>query len=556
MMEVLREQMTNLLGEGLYDSAEMLGCFLMSATTSNNDLPPSVKAENLILFADAVYGRKEYKRALNLYRQALQQCKAIPKQNAGGPRASVSVGSRIPSLSVNDSEVKYKIGLCHLAVNDARSALAEMEQIPSKSRTLRINLTLAKLYRTTGYDRAATLSYRECLRQCPYLLEAVVALAELGVAAKELHPFFPQVQSKSTRGLADHFEPIRWLQRLADGYCSVASHDYKGGLEHFSYLGQRFPNNVHVLVETAKAEAALGRNDEALHNFEKARQTDHYNVNGMDEYAMLLCTRGRQVELNRLVHELLNIDSARAEVWVASSVYWEMQDDKMRALTYAEKSMAVEERQTTAYLVKGSLSLSLNRSEAAVMAFRKAQSLRADLRAYQGLVRAYLTIPKYKEALCVAREAMKAMPHSAKALTLVGDVYAQSADGREKGRKFYESALRLEPGCLGAVLALADLNVAEGRNDEAITLLQRYLKNWTDDSLHSKLAQILALSNKLGESLSHYQTALSLNPSNEVAKKGLERLEKQMKGVDPDALEEEEDNEGEDADGDEEGEFQ
>lgn len=77
-----------------------------------------------------------------------------------------------------------------------------------------------------------------------------------------------------------------------------------------------------------------------------------------------------------------------------------------------------------------------------------------------------------------------------------------------QGRKFYESALRLEPGCLGAVLALADLNAAEGRNEEAITLLQRYLKNWADDSLHSKLAQILALSNKLGESLSHYQTAL------------------------------------------------
>lgn len=35
-------------------------------------------------------------------------------------------------------------------------------------------------------------------------------------------------------------------------------------------------------------------------------------------------------------------------------------------------------------------------------------------------------------------------------------------------------------------------------------------------------------------------------------KKGLERLEKQMKGVDPDAPEEDEENEVEDADGDQE----
>lgn len=49
-----------------------------------------------------------------------------------------------------------------------------------------------------------------------------------------------------------------------------------------------------------------------------------------------------------------------------------------------------------------------------------------------GLVQALLKIPKHKEALFAARDAMKAMSHSAKALTLVGDVYAHIADGREK----------------------------------------------------------------------------------------------------------------------------
>lgn len=37
-----------------------------------------------------------------------------------------------------------------------------------------------------------------------------------------------------------------------------------------------------------------------------------------------------------------------------------------------------------------------------------------------------------KEALFAAREAMKAMPQSAKALKLVGDVHASSTSGREK----------------------------------------------------------------------------------------------------------------------------
>lgn len=49
-----------------------------------------------------------------------------------------------------------------------------------------------------------------------------------------------------------------------------------------------------------------------------------------------------------------------------------------------------------------------------------------------GLVRAYLALSKCKEALFAAREAMQVMHQSAKALKLVGDVYAISSGGREK----------------------------------------------------------------------------------------------------------------------------
>ena len=51
---------------------------------------------------------------------------------------------------------------------------------------------------------------------------------------------------------------------------------------------------------------------------------------------------------------------------------------------------------------------------------------------YLGLVRCYLANSKVKEALHAAREAMKAMPQSAKALKLVGDVHASNSSGREK----------------------------------------------------------------------------------------------------------------------------
>ncbi|XP_073313732.1 anaphase-promoting complex subunit 7-like isoform X4 [Primulina huaijiensis] len=486
-MDVPKEQLTTLLDHGLYSSAQMLGCFAVSSTSISPETSPHLKAESLVLYGDSLFREKEYSRAIQIYKQALQYHKITPKQNAAASltiRSSLSAANRSSSTgplnpsALNENEVKFKIATCHNSLNENRAALAEMEGIPSKSRNLEMNLMMAKLYRNSRHTRAAIGCFKECLRNCPYILDAIIALAELGVSAKDIISLFPQTPNRSGRPPFDYSDSSRWLLRYVEAQCCVASNDYKGGLELFSELLQRFPNNIHILLEMAKVKAVIGKNDEAILDF--------------------------------------------------------------------EKSLRIDERHVAGYIMKGNLFLSMNRPEAAVIAYRGAQELRPDLRSYQGLVRSYLALSKIKEALYVAREAMKAMPQSAKALKLVGDVHASSSSGREKAKKFYESALRLEPGFLGAALALAELHVQEGRNGDAVSLLQGFLKDWADDSLHAKLAQVFAATSMLQEALSHYQAALRINPLSDDARKGLERLEKQMKGVDPDAPEEDEDNEADD----------
>lgn len=51
---------------------------------------------------------------------------------------------------------------------------------------------------------------------------------------------------------------------------------------------------------------------------------------------MLLKLKSDYSKLNKLVHDLLNIDPARPEVFVALSVLWERKDER-RALSYAEQ---------------------------------------------------------------------------------------------------------------------------------------------------------------------------------------------------------------------------
>lgn len=554
-MDVPKDQIAILLDHGLYSSAQMLGYFLVSSPAANAETSPHLKAESLVLLGDALFREREYRRAIHTYKQALQYYKIIPKQISATSRSSLpSNRSSSPNSfnisAINENEVKFKIASCHCALSENRAALAEMEGIPGKARNLQMHLLMGKLYRNSRHIRPAIACYKECLRHCPFILEAITALAELGATVKDIISLFPQTPNRSGRASFDHFDSSRWLQRYVEAQCCIASNDYKGGLELFADLLLRFPSNIHLLLEIAKIEAIIGKNDEAIMNFEKARVIDPYVVTYMDEYAMLLKIKSDYSKLNKLAHDLLNIDPTRPEVFVTLSVLWERKDER-GALSYADKSIRIDERHIPGYIMKGNLLLTAKRAEAAVIAFRGAQELRPDIRSYQGLVHSYLALSKTKEALYAAREAMKAMPQSAKALKLVGDVHASSSSGREKAKKFYESALRLEPGYLGAALALAELHVIEGRNGDAVSLLERYLKDWADDSLHVKLAQVFAATNMLQDALSHYQAALRINPQNEAAKKGLERLEKQMKGVDPDAPEDEE-NEVEDADGDQE----
>ncbi|BFG15160.1 hypothetical protein CerSpe_014340 [Prunus speciosa] len=555
-MDVPKDQIATLMEHGLYNSAQMLGCFLVSSPAANAEVNPHLKAESLVLLGDSLFREREYRRAIHTYKQALQFCKMISKTNATSTRSSLSSNrSSSPNFfnisGINENEVKFKIASCHFSLGENGTALSEMDNIPSKVRNLQMNLLMGKLYRYSRQNRSAVSCFKECLRHCPYVIEAIVALAELGVAAKDIISLIPQTPNRSGRAPFDHFDSSRWLHRYVEAQCCISSNDYKGGLELFTDLLQRFPNNLHLLLEVAKVEAIIGKNDEAIMNFEKARSMDPYVVTYMDEYAMLLKTKSDFSKLNKLVHDLLITDSTRPEVFVALSVLWERKDER-GSLSYAEKSIRIDERHIPGYIMKGNLLLSMKRAEAAVVAFRVAQELRPDIRSYQGLVHSYLALSKIKEALYASREAMKAMPQSAKALKLVGDVHASNSSGREKAKKFYESALRLEPGYLGAALALAELHVIEGRNGDAVSLLERYLKDWADDSLHVKLAQVFAATNMLQEALSHYEDALRINRQNEAAKKGLERLEKQMKGVDPDAPEEDEENEVDDADGDQE----
>jgi len=271
----------------------------------------------------------------------------------------------------------------------------------------------------------------------------------------------------------------------------------------------------------------------------QAREVDSDNLDMMDYYAVLLRHKGTSGSLNSLAHRLMMIDQRRPEAWIAVSLYSDLRGDREKALSLVDQALRCNPNHVLGYHIKGTLLLGMGRADHAMQAFLQANKLQKDIHSFKGLVDAFLALHKYKEALATAKEALSIMQRNPKAITLVGRVLAHLPDGSEKAKKAFLRALTIDPLSVDAALALADLYIAAGDYDRCIELLRESLKHHNYDFFHTKIAQVYTLNNVYDEALKYYHTAISINPNSSAAAAGLERLEKLMRGVDPDAEEDE-----------------
>ena len=197
----------------------------------------------------------------------------------------------------------------------------------------------------------------------------------------------------------------------------------------------------------------------------------------------------------------------------------------------------------------------------------------AALASRAGLVAGYLLQRRRKEALAAAKEALALAPGSALARALVGDAYlargaqnapsgaSASADAKaraEKARKHFQAALALRPGDSRLALALSEAQRVCGEPAAAIQTLRAHLAAYAAAetrarvACHCALGAALASSRMLADAAGEYQRACGLDAACEPAKRGLARVERLMKGQDPDAGDDDVDEDEDDGAGEEE----
>lgn len=214
-MELLSHRVHELIENDLVDSAITLCTFALSSKDAIT--PADNNTVVLELLGDCLLAKKEYKRALNIYRQAV-------RAHFGSAGASRSKMSTVKTEA--DVRVLLKEAQCRVCLQDHLTALTDIEAIPAHLRTVKINKKLGELYSSTGLKRHAITAYKEVLRDQPSAVEALLALTELGIDKNELDTLLLNVSAQD-REVYDNL-CVNWLPGLARANVHKKNTHYAG----------------------------------------------------------------------------------------------------------------------------------------------------------------------------------------------------------------------------------------------------------------------------------------------------------------------------------------
>ncbi|KAJ2771453.1 Anaphase promoting complex subunit 7, partial [Coemansia nantahalensis] len=263
--------------------------------------------------------------------------------------------------------------------------------------------------------------------------------------------------------------------------------------------------------------------------YEMARSLDAALMQEMGVYSGLLAATSRDPHaVYQLGNHLLKTDQARPEGWIAMARYFLARAQTQEALAIVWKAQALAPDCAEAYYAEGEIQMASGCAEEAADVYLKAHELAPSALTYRGIVDAYVQCGKYKEAFLYAKEAAELMPRHALALAAVGGVLSHSAESHDKAVQLLEAALELDPRCTAAIASLASLHVSTQHVPAAIALLEKHLPENESDDMYARYADVLTLASRLPEAAANYSAALSLNPDNERAKTGFDRVDRLM----------------------------
>jgi anaphase-promoting complex subunit 7 len=446
----------------------------------------------------------------------------------------------------DEVKYRYKVACCSQKMGCLVEAVCVLEEIPVDIRTLQVHTLLGKLYSATSRKQSAIDSYLAAIRLNPYVLEAVQALAALGV---EKAPITSSLDSGLIVKQSNEGHYAFLCKELA--LILTAKFRHQTALAMLlQKLSIEYPDNVYLLL--IQAELAVQSNHESAEElFHRVRSLEPGSTTCMDQYANILGHAGKLHELSDLTDSMLQIDDKSPVSWTCLALYYKYRgrrdptnssDHNANALKFVEKAIALDQKHAFAHFIRGTILLEAYRPEYAAVSFFQSNEIQPAVSTYEWLVDAYLAAGKDKEAIAAAKTGYNLAPRDPRTQTLVGLALAQGSSVQAK--RSLIKALHMSPALARPLFCLVEILRTEKDYVQCIEILQQALdaravsleQNSTFapiDEIYCRMGSIYTAMENYKDAVNSYDRALSANPDCSNAIQALDRVEKLMRGLDP-----------------------
>ena len=445
-------------------------------------------------------------------------------------------------FTYDDVKYRYKAACCSYKLGSLIEAIMFLEDIAMDLRTLPIHMLLGKLYTATSRKQLAIDSYLSALRWNPYALEAVTALASLGTDKAPITSALESSLSTMTH-VDTHFAFL--AKEIVLVLTAKYRHQTALGLKLLQKLSADYPDNVFLLLIQAELALLQSNHELAKDLFHRVRSLEPGNVTGMDQYANLLGMSRKINELSDLTDRMLQIDDKSPVSWTCLALYHKYhgrRDNTANALKFVEKAIALDQKHAFAHYIRGTILFEEHRPEYAAVSFFRSIEIQPTVSTYEGLVDSYLAAGKDREAIAAAKTAYNLAPRDPRTQTLVGLALAQGSAAPAK--RSLTKALQMSPSLARPLFCLVEILRTEKDYDQCIELLNKALEAHSIEmGYNSSLASVEDIFCRMGsiytskesfkDAVNAYSRALAANTHCNTAIEELDRLEKLMRGLDP-----------------------
>ena len=458
--------------------------------------------------ADCLFENKEFKSAHSMYTKALHLYKNAAKMKSKQHLISLQ-------QVVSDTELRYKMYQCSLALHNDYEALCALEDIPPKSRVPKVHYAMAKLYQQMNMEKSAIINYKEVLKACPLALDCAVELLRLGE-----HP-------NIVISILNIHCPFDWVVPYIKAHGVKLSKEYVKSVSAFEALSKRksLSGNPSILCDLALSCYLVGDRESALQNFKSCHLQDQLWLRGMDLYAYLLCEDEQCDELDKLSSSLFSSSQLHPESWIAMGYLAKLKNDPKKAVYLAARAADLDVSSVQALLLKGVCLRMLGEAKKiAVIHFRQAMALAPNrIDCYSELVSCYTEDQRHNEALNIAKTALDSVGYTPDSLVLCASTYV-SDSSYDQATRMIDRALNINPYHLGAIQLRCKIALRQEKYKDVIEILRDAIQRHGNSGLHTMLANCFLQTSKYSEAVDHFNIALSLNSNNAEAKAGLNKV--------------------------------